>query len=65
MSVAQVNLVRIELSERLDEAGFRHRAAMVGERLGARRIGASVYEAEAGLPSGRITTTTGLRNGCT
>lgn len=50
MSVAQVNLVGIELSERLDEAGFRHRAAMVGERLGARRIGASVYEAEAGLP---------------
>jgi len=50
VSVAKVNLLRIELEERLDEAGFRHAAATVGGRLGARRIGASVYRAEAGLP---------------
>src|SRR5579859_4490109 len=34
----------------LDEAGFRHAATAIGERLGARRIGAGVYAAEAGVP---------------
>jgi uncharacterized cupin superfamily protein len=50
MSVAKVNLCGVDLDEPLDEAGFRHVAATVGDRLGARRIGASVYRAEAGLP---------------
>jgi uncharacterized cupin superfamily protein len=38
------------LDEPLDEAGFRHVATSVGLRLGAQRIGASVYQAEAGFP---------------
>lgn len=50
MNVKKVNILSIELDEPLDEAGFRHVAASVGARLGAQRIGASVYEAEAGLP---------------
>jgi len=50
VSVAKVNILGVELNEPLDEAGFRHIAASVGGRLGARRIGASVYQAEAGLP---------------
>ena len=45
-----MNLLSVELDEPLDEAGFRHVATSVGDRLGAQRIGASVYEAEAGLP---------------
>jgi uncharacterized cupin superfamily protein len=49
VSVAKVNVIDVEFDERLDEAGFRHVAATVGGRLGARRIGASVYRAEAGL----------------
>ncbi len=50
MSVKKVNILSVELDEPLDEAGFRHVATSVGPRLGARRIGASVYQAEAGLP---------------
>jgi len=50
VSVAKVNVLSVELDERLDEAGFRHVATSVGRRLGARRIGASVYQAEAGVP---------------
>ena len=50
MSVKKVNIVGVELDEPLDEAGFRHVATSVGLRLGARRIGASVYRAEAGVP---------------
>ena len=45
-----MNIVSVELDEPLDEAGFRHAAASVGPRLGAQRIGASVYQAEASLP---------------
>ena len=45
-----MNLRSVELPESLDEAGFRHLATAVGSRLGARRIGAGVYEADAGLP---------------
>jgi len=45
-----VNLLDVELDESLDEAGFRHRATSVGGRLGARLIGAGVYEAVAGVP---------------
>ena len=43
MSVEKVSIVSVELDEPLDEAGFRHVATSVGDRLGARRIGASVY----------------------
>jgi uncharacterized cupin superfamily protein len=50
VSVAKVNVLGVELDEPLDEAGFRHVAATVAARIGARRIGASVYQAEAGLP---------------
>lgn len=45
-----MNVASVELDESLDKAGFRHVEASVGERLGARRIGASVYEAEDGVP---------------
>jgi uncharacterized cupin superfamily protein len=50
VGVEKVNILTVELDERLDEAGFRHAEASVGSRLGARRSGASVYEAEAGVP---------------
>jgi uncharacterized cupin superfamily protein len=50
VSVKKVNILSVELDERLDEAGFRHVATSVGLRLGAQRIGAGVYQAEAGLP---------------
>jgi len=50
VSVKKVNILSVELDESLDEAGFRHFASSVGLRLGAQRIGASVYQAEAGLP---------------
>jgi uncharacterized cupin superfamily protein len=50
VSVKKVNILSVELDEPLDEAGFRHVATSVGLRLGARRIGASVYQAEAGFP---------------
>ena len=50
MSVEKLNILSVELDEALDEAGFRHVAASVGDRLGAQRIGASVYQAEAGVP---------------
>jgi len=45
-----VNLVSVELDARLDEHGFRHAATSVGERLGSRRGGAAVYDADAGVP---------------
>ena len=50
MAVQKVNIAGVELDLSLDEAGFRHAAATVGPRLGARRIGASLYEAEPGAP---------------
>jgi uncharacterized cupin superfamily protein len=50
VGVKKVNIRSVELVEALDVPGFRHVATMVGHRLGARRIAASVYEAEAGLP---------------
>ena len=50
MSVKKLNILSVELDEPLDEAGFRHIATSVGDRLGAQRIGASVYRAEAGVP---------------
>jgi uncharacterized cupin superfamily protein len=39
-----------DLDESLDRAGFHHAAASIGERIGAERLGAAVYEAEAGHP---------------
>ena len=62
MSVQKVNIVRVELDAHLDEAGFRHAATAVGPRLGARRIGAGVYQAEAGFPMALTTTTTEWRS---
>jgi len=43
VSVEKASIVSVELDEPLDEASFRHVATSVGDRLGARRIGASVY----------------------
>jgi uncharacterized cupin superfamily protein len=48
--VRKVNLARVELDETIDVAGFRHARTSVRARLGARRIGATVYEAFAGAP---------------
>ena len=45
-----MNVLSVELDERLDEAGFRHAAGALGGRLGAWRIGASVYRAEPEAP---------------
>jgi uncharacterized cupin superfamily protein len=50
VSVKKLNILSVELDAALDEAGFRHVATSVGDRLGAQRIGASVYQAEAGVP---------------
>jgi uncharacterized cupin superfamily protein len=50
VGVRKVNILSVALDEPLDDAGFRHVAATVGDRLGAERIGASVYHAEAGVP---------------
>jgi len=50
VSVQKVNILRVEPEANLDEAGFRHAATAVGGRLGARRIGAGVYQAEEGSP---------------
>src|SRR5205085_8158824 len=43
-------ILSVELDHALDEAGFRHQQTSVGARLGAQRIGASVYHADAGSP---------------
>jgi len=48
MSARRLNLLTCELDESLDRAGFRHTGATIGPQIGAERIGASVYEAEAG-----------------
>jgi uncharacterized cupin superfamily protein len=50
VSFASVNIETVELDHALDEPGFRHRGTPVGHLLGARRMGAGVYEAEAGVP---------------
>jgi uncharacterized cupin superfamily protein len=50
VSVEHVNILNVELDHRLDMAGFRHIATGVGPRLGAQRIGAGIYEADAGFP---------------
>jgi uncharacterized cupin superfamily protein len=50
VGIEKVKILGVELDEPLGEAGFRHVATSVGLRLGAQRIGASVYRAEAGSP---------------
>jgi uncharacterized cupin superfamily protein len=50
MSVRKLNARTCDLDESLDQAGFRHLAASIGERIGAERLGAAVYEAHAGHP---------------
>jgi len=50
VSVEKLNILSVELDESLDEAGFRHTGTEMAPRLGARRIGAAVYQAEAGFP---------------
>jgi uncharacterized cupin superfamily protein len=48
VSVRKVNIISIDLDEPLDQAGFRHVATALRDRLGSRRIGAGVYAAQAG-----------------
>lgn len=50
MALATVNLVAVDCDATLDEWGFRHAATAIGERLGAARIGAGVYDAFADAP---------------
>jgi uncharacterized cupin superfamily protein len=50
VGIKKVNILSVELDHHLDEAGFRHAATAVGLRLGAQRIGAGVYHAQAGAP---------------
>jgi uncharacterized cupin superfamily protein len=50
VAVKKVNILGVELDEALDEAGFRHVGTSVGDRLGAQRIGAAVYQAEPRFP---------------
>jgi len=45
-----VNILSVELDHSLDEAGFRHDEASVGEMVGGQWIGASVYAAVEGVP---------------
>ena len=45
-----MNVLSCELDESLDRAGFRHAGASIGHRIGAGRLGAAVYEADAGYP---------------
>jgi uncharacterized cupin superfamily protein len=46
--VQSENLYSAELDETQDREGFRWRGAALGPRIGAQRIGCSVYELEAG-----------------
>ncbi len=50
MSLRKLNVLTCELDESLARAGFRHAAVSIGQRIGAERLGAAVYEAEAGHP---------------
>ncbi len=45
-----VNVRTCQLDESLDRPGFHHRGASIGQRIGAGRIGAAVYEADADRP---------------
>ena len=46
----KLNVRTCDLDESLDRAGFRHLAVSVGELIGAERLGAAVYEAQADRP---------------
>jgi uncharacterized cupin superfamily protein len=50
MAVERLNVLSCELDESLDRAGFRHAGASIGHRIGALRLGAAVYQADAGRP---------------
>jgi uncharacterized cupin superfamily protein len=50
MSLRKVNVLTVELDHSLDEFGFRHAGTAVGDKIGAERIGAGVYETDAALP---------------
>jgi uncharacterized cupin superfamily protein len=50
MNRRNLNVFSCELDESLDRAGFRHAVAAIGHRIGADRLGAAVYEVEAGHP---------------
>ena len=46
----KLNVGTCDLDESLERPGFRHAAAAIGERIGAERLGAGLYEAQAGRP---------------
>jgi uncharacterized cupin superfamily protein len=48
--VITVNVSSCKLDEELERGAFWHRASSLGERFGAKWIGASVYEAQEGRP---------------
>jgi len=50
MSLEKVNVLGVELDHKLDRDGFRHLGTALGGDIGAARIGAGLYEADAGLP---------------
>jgi uncharacterized cupin superfamily protein len=50
VSIRKLNVRTCALDESLDRAGFRHTAVSIGKQFGAERLGAAVYEAEAGHP---------------
>jgi len=58
--VRSYNVFDGDLDLSRDRAGFSWRRASVGERLGAEKLGASVYELE---PGERTTTSTAWRSG--
>jgi hypothetical protein len=46
-----------------DRAGYRHRATVIGKRLGAGLLGGTLYELPPGEKSGRTTTRSAARSG--
>jgi uncharacterized cupin superfamily protein len=50
VSLAKANILTVARNWSLDEAGFRHVGTELAPLLGSQRIGASIYEAEAGFP---------------
>lgn len=50
MGVGKVNVISCPVEPEPVPDGFRHSETVIGPRIGAQRIGASVYEAYAGVP---------------
>jgi uncharacterized cupin superfamily protein len=50
VGVEKVNVISCPVEQEPVPDGFRHRETVIGPRIGAERMGASVYEAYAGVP---------------